>query len=90
MSFAAIKIKLMPLNPNVDFEAIEKEATDKIQESKGRVDKIEQEEVAFGLKAIIVTLAWPEEQETDILEKMLEDIQEVQSAQIIDHRRAFG
>jgi len=88
--FSAIKIKILPESPDEELEDIEKEAQEKIKEEGGKVSRIEQEPVAFGLKAIIITLAWPEEKETDLLERILEDIKGVSSTQIIDHRRAFG
>jgi len=90
MTFAAIKIKIMPKSPDASLEDIRKKAEDKIKKLGGKTDKIEQQEVAFGLKAIIITLAWPEDKETDLLEKTLQGIENVSSTQLLDYRRAFG
>ena len=50
----------------------------------------EEKEIAFGLKAIMMKMAWPEEQNTEIIETTLSKIENVSSAQIEDYRRAFG
>ena len=90
MSFAALKIKIMPTSPQVKLEEIRRKSEEKIIKLGGKIEKTEQQEVAFGLKAIIITLAWPEEQETDLLEKTLQEIPDISSTQILDYRRAFG
>jgi translation elongation factor EF-1beta len=46
--------------------------------------------VAFGLKAIFVKFAWPEEKDTSIFENKLSGIENVSSAETDDYRRAFG
>lgn len=90
MAIAAIKIKLMPESLDISLEEIKKKAEEKLIKL-GAINIIFSEEsIAFGLKALIVTLAWPEEQETGILESELSGIDGVSSSQIIDYRRAFG
>ena len=90
MAVTAVKIKLMPESLEVNLEELKKKAEEKILKLKGMNISFTEENIAFGLKAIIVMLAWPEEQETGILESELSDIDGVSSAQIIDYRRAFG
>jgi len=90
MAVAAIKIKLMPESLDVNLEEIKKKAEEKILKLKGLNPQFSEENIAFGLKALIITLAWPESQETGILETELAGIDGVSSAQIIDYRRAFG
>lgn len=90
MGIVAIKIKLMPTDLDADLNEIKITAETKIVEHGGKVNSIEEENIAFGLKAIIITLAWPEEKDTSILENLMAEISEVNSAQIIDYRRAFG
>jgi len=89
MGIAILKIKVMP-EQNSDLEQIKKEIKEKIEAVKGQIDKIEEQEVAFGLKALVVTLTWPEEQETEIAEKAIREVEGVSSLDIIDYRRAFG
>ncbi len=89
MGIAILKIKVMP-EQSSDLEQIKKEIKEKIGAVKGKVDSIEEQEVAFGLKALIVTLTWPEEQETEKAEKAIREVKDVSSLDIIDYRRAFG
>ena len=49
-----------------------------------------EENIAFGLKAIIAQFAWSEEKDTSVLESDISEIEGVSSSQIIDYRRAFG
>ena len=90
MAVAAIKIKLMPESLDVNLEEIKKKAEEKILKLKGMNISFTEENIAFGLKALIAMFAWPEEQETGILESELAGIDGVSSAQITDYRRAFG
>jgi translation elongation factor aEF-1 beta len=90
MAVAAIKLKLMPEGLDTSLEDLKVKAQEKILKMKGMNVSFTEENVAFGLKAIIVMLAWPEEQDTGILESELAEIEGVSSAQIIDYRRAFG
>ncbi len=91
MGTAALKIKLMPESPDVDLEKIKEQA--KIlatKHNKVLVHSIEEEEIAFGLKAIIITLVWPEELDQSLIEDEYAKIPEVNSVQIIDFRRVVG
>jgi elongation factor 1-beta len=90
MAVAAIKIKLMPEGLDINLEEIKKKAEEKIIGLKGMNVSFTEENIAFGLKAVIAMLAWPEEQDTGILESELAGIDGISSAQIIDYRRAFG
>jgi elongation factor 1-beta len=90
MAVAALKIRLMPESLDVNLEEIKKKAEKKILKLKGMNISFTEENIAFGLKALILMLAWPEEQDTGILESELAGIDGISSAQIIDYRRAFG
>jgi elongation factor 1-beta len=90
MAIAAIKIRLMPESIEVNLEELKKKLEEKILKLGAKNVSFLEENVAFGLKALIATLAWPEQQETGILESELSSIEGVSSAQIIDYRRAFG
>ena len=94
MATAALKIKIMEESPESNLEAI-KERIKTIAGDTGKYPKvlihsIEEEEIAFGLKALIVTLVWPEELDQDKIQQEFSEIPEVQSVQIIDFRRAIG
>jgi len=90
MGGAAVKIKIMPDSPSADLGEIEKHAEAIITKEGGRIGKIEREPIAFGLHSILITFAWLEDADRDALEEELSKISHVNSAEIIDFRRAFG
>ena len=90
MGATAVKIKIMPDSPSANLEQIEKVAEHLIVKENGRIAKVEREPIAFGLNAILITFAWTEDADRDKLEEELRKIQHVNSAEIIDFRRAFG
>ena len=85
-----IKIKLMPSSPETNLEEIKKHAKIIIEENKGLNVSFEEEPIAFGLKAIIVSFIWSEEKELEPLENLIEKIENVASEKIIDMRRSIG
>lgn len=91
MAIAALKIKILPDSLEASLEKIEEEAR-KIIESfeKAKLHRAEKEEIAFGLKALILTIAWPEEKDQFELEQKLSSIPNVDSVEVIDFRRAVG
>ena len=90
MNAVAIITKVMPDSPEADLEAI-KEESQKILEKEGAMNlSFEEKPIAFGLKAVMIKFAWPEEKDTEIIEISLAEIENVSSAKIEDYRRAFG
>ena len=90
MGIAVVKIKLMPSSPDANLEEIKEKAIKIIKEKDGKNCRFEEEPIAFGLKAVIGLFVWPEEKELEVLEKKLAKIEDVNSVQIIDIRRAIG
>jgi elongation factor 1-beta len=91
MAVVAIQIKVMPSSPDEDIPALREEIQVVLKRAGAiRIEKIEEQEIAFGLKAIIVTVAWPEEKETSEAQTAIESIEGISSTDIIDYRRAFG
>lgn len=86
---AILQIKIMPDGIDTDLEAIKKQAEEKLKKEKG-VPRFEIQEIAFGLKAIIVTTTWPEEKDTELAETLMKSIPGVSQADITDYRRAIG
>lgn len=80
----------MPTSPSVNLTHIEDKAKKIVEESGGKNCSFTQEPIAFGLKAIIAFFAWPEGTDTEELENSLSQIDDVNSVQLIDMRRAFG
>lgn len=90
MGIAAVKIKLMPSSPEIDLEEVE-EKVKKILEKRGVQNPgFEKQPIAFGLNALVVLFAWPEEKELEDLETELKNIKNVNSVNVIDIRRAIG
>ena len=90
MGVAALKLKIMPESPELDLEELKPKIEKSLKQAGTiRINSIQEEPVAFGLKALIVTIAWPEEKETEEAETACK-VQGVSSVQIIDYRRAFG
>ena len=90
MGVVALKIKAMPESLETSLGDIKDKAVKSLME-KGAI-KIDSEEqpIAFGLKALIFTIAWPEEKDTDIAENTLNSIEGISSGEKIDYRRAIG
>ena len=51
MGIAAIKLKIMPSSPETDLENLKKQAKEKVISLNGKINCIEEQPVAFGLKA---------------------------------------
>lgn len=81
------KYKLMPESVDADLEKIKLEAKKIVEEFGGNNKEYEIEPVAFGLKAVIVFFFYPDNLETEGLENKFAQIDEVQSAQLIDMRK---
>lgn len=90
MGILAVKIKIMPSSPDVNLEEIEEKARKTIEDNGGKNPQFEKQPIAFGLNALIILFAWPEEKELEGLENSLKDIENVNSANVIDIRRAIG
>ena len=90
MGTALIKIKLMPSSPEVNLEEIKEESEKIIAKGKGKRIVFEEEDIAFGLKAVITRFDIDEKDELEPIENKLAKIKNVSSAQVIDMRRAFG
>jgi elongation factor 1-beta len=87
---AAVIVKIMPSSPETDLEEI-KSKSKKVLETEGSQNiSFEENPIAFGLKALMIKFAWPEEKDTDIIENILSKIENVSSVSIEDYRRAFG
>lgn len=90
MAIAALIVKIMPDSPQANLKTIEAEAKKVLAENGAQNISFTEEAVAFGLKAIKVKFAWPEEKSTDLIESILSSIEAVNSVTIEDYRRAFG
>lgn len=87
---SAVKYKLMPESLEVDLAKLTEEVKKRIASLGGVFNSAVEEPIAFGLKALIVFFAYPEDREIDEVGNELEKIQGVSSCEMIDYRRAIG
>lgn len=92
MAKAVVTVKIMPESPTVDLSKIEKEAKKEIADFAGKGEtKTEIEPIAFGLKALKIIFVMDENKGSpDPVAENIARIEGVNSAEIIDVRRAIG
>lgn len=89
MGTALIQLKIMPSGLKVNLEELKKLVTDKISALGGEVTKFEEQDVAFGLKALIAFVRIDEDKDTSLVEDVMKDVEEVSSSDVVDYRRAI-
>jgi elongation factor 1-beta len=89
MGTVLIKIRLMPESPSVDLDKLKIEATKVIESKKGKNPRFEEEPIAFGLSALNVFFQLAESDPLDPIEEALGKMNNVNSAQVTDMRRAI-
>ena len=92
MADVVITMKIMPEPPEVDLEQLTKLALEKITAyTELDNNKVEQEPMAFGLKALKIMFVMDEAKgDTDPLEKELNSIPHVASVEVTDVRRTIA
>lgn len=91
MATAGIQYKIMPEGLDIDLEKLKEDIKAKVETFKSGVFNDSKEEpIAFGLKALIVTIALSEEEDSDNVENAIKEIEGVSSVEMIDYRRAVG
>jgi elongation factor 1-beta len=92
MAQVVVTLKIMPESVEVDLNKIKEQAKNKIIDFAGAGDmKIEEQPIAFGLKALTITFVMDEAKgSTEPIEESLLDIEGVQSVEVTDVRRAIG
>ncbi len=86
----AVMFKVMPVSPSVNLDELKKNVEAILQKIGGTIHNSEEQPIAFGLKALVFTIGWPEEKNPDIIENEIAKIKDVNSIEITDVRRAFG
>jgi len=92
MAKAVITVKIMPQSPEIDLTKLEEEAKKLIADFAGEGEtKSEQEPVAFGLKALKIIFVMDESKGSpDPVAEKIAALEGVNSAEIVDVRRAIG
>jgi translation elongation factor aEF-1 beta len=91
MSTAAIQFKIMPTGLDIDLKVL-KEKIQNVVESfeSGVFSAAEERPIAFGLVALVITIALSESEDSDLVENKIAKIDEVSSVELLDYRRAVG
>ena len=91
MTYVIVAIKLVPTGVEVDLEKIKIACVKEIQDYNGRWLSDEVQPIAYGLNALKIIFSYDESRGgTDEIEARLARIENVQSVDVIDVRRAIG
>ena len=91
MATAGIQFKIMPTGVDVDLEKLKVDVKNSVETfESGVFNDAKEEPIAFGLKALIITIALSEDEESDAVEAALNEIEGASSVEMIDYRRAVG
>jgi len=91
MATAGIQFKIMPESVETDLEKLKVEIKTVVENfESGVFNGAKEEPIAFGLKALIVTIALSEDEESDKVENTIKEIEGVSSIKLIDYRRVVG
>ncbi|MEK6919202.1 MAG: hypothetical protein AABW73_04130 [Nanoarchaeota archaeon] len=86
----ALKLRILPTGLDVSIKDLENHSKKVLLALGAQNLTFEEEPIAFGLKALLIGCAWPEETSDDEAKNKLSSISGVSSCEIIDYRRAFG
>ncbi len=92
MARVIITLRVMQSSPDINLGEVEKQALKMIEKFAGDLQyKSEQQPIAFGLKALMLTFVMDEAKgSTDELESQITGIEGVNSVEVTDVRRAVG
>ncbi len=92
MASAIVTVKIMPETPEIDLTSIETDAKSLISDFAGEGEtKTEEEPIGFGLKALKIIFVMDEEKGSpDPVAESISKLEGVNSAEIVDVRRALG
>lgn len=91
MATAGIQFKIMPESVETDLKKLKLDIKTVVESfESGVFNNAKEEPIAFGLKALIVTIALSEDEESDKVENAIGEIDGVSSIELIDYRRVVG
>ena len=91
MADVVVTLKIMPESPDMDFSHIETQARKYLTDFGGMVARVEEEPIAFGLKALKMMFILDEAKgSTEAVEHQIAQISGVTSVQVTDVRRTVG
>jgi elongation factor 1-beta len=87
MGEVAVQLKIMPNGPDVDLKGLSNRITSQVA-VYGRMYSCEVQPIAFGLKALILTvIVGDKEGGTEAVEASIAEIDEVESVQVVAANR---
>lgn len=91
MAVVIIKLKIMPDSPDVNLENKKADIFEQITSLGGHPNHAEIQEVAFGLKALLVSYSIDENKgDTEPLEEAIAALDDVQGVEVTSVSRALG
>lgn len=92
MAQVIITLQIMPTSPEVDMDKLFENITGLIKAYSGETEiRRKDEPIAFGLKAQKITFVADESKgTTEALETQIAGVEDVESVQVVDVRRAIG
>lgn len=91
MGTVLITYKVMPESADIDLNNFEDEIRSKIEAFGGKILQVEEELIAFGLKALKIIFSLDESKgDTEKLENTLQNLHYIQSVEVVDVRRQIG
>lgn len=91
MATVIVTLRVMPESVDTKLSDIETSVKEIIERMGGDWGRATQEPIAFGLKALDVVFLWEESKgSTEELEKAVQALEQVLSAEVRDVRRAIG
>lgn len=85
-----VQVKIMPESPQSNLDEIKKNAERIIAKHGQKLLKDEVQPIAFGINALVLIFTWPDNESPDALEQELSALDGINSAEIVDVRRAIG
>jgi elongation factor 1-beta len=92
VSKVLVDLKVLPESPEVDYEELAEEVRERLEslDIVESVEGIEEEPIAFGLKALRVKVVVPDaEGGTDRLEEELRDLEHVNQVEVVSASRTL-
>jgi translation elongation factor aEF-1 beta len=90
MGTVSVKMKVLPESPDVDFEGLKEKIKSIVEKYETENCHFEEEPIAFGLKALITIFDCPDNLDVEPIEQELGKVENVNSVQLTDMRRAIG
>ncbi len=91
MASVIITMRIMPTDPEVNLDNIQKSANDIITKTGAKVGKVTIVPIAFGLNSIeMMFIADESKGSTDDMEAEIAKVEGINSVEVIDVRRAIG